>query len=298
MKTLRLDLFTNFLACARLGSLTRAAAETGLSRTALWQQIRGLDRAYGTTLFRRKRYGIELTPDGEHFLALVEPLVAGFRDLPARFDHLRDGRNPVLRVACPDSVEENELAPVLQQFGEQEPTVRVEVIETPSRNVPGLVAAGEATLGIEVDPPATGTAALRYRKLFDRRVFVAMRDAHPLAKTRLTLRLLADHPFATEPAGSRLRVRLEQAFAAAHLTDRLRVVFESSSERVLLGAVCRGDVVTALSGRTRPTAPKGVRVQAAGHLFGRLPVYLVSRGGTDFHPAAAAFEAALGQAFG
>jgi LysR family nitrogen assimilation transcriptional regulator len=298
MKSLRLDLFTNFLACARLGNLSRAAEESGLSRTALWQQLRGLDRTYRTTLFRRKRYGIELTPEGEHFLNLVEPLVAGFRDLSARFDHLRQGKNPVLRVACPDSVEENELAPVLQRFGEREPTVRVEVIETPSRNVPGLVASGEATLGIEVDPPSTRSVGLRYLPLFQRRVFVAMRDGHALAKSRLSLRSLADYPFATEPVGSRLRVRLEHVFAAGHLSDRLRVVFESSSERVLLGSVSRGDTVTVLSGKGNPAAPKGVRVLAAGHLFGRLRVYLVARPGMEANSAATAFEAALRQAFG
>ncbi|WP_439630051.1 LysR family transcriptional regulator [Gemmata sp.] len=294
MKALRLDLFVNYIAAARAGSLSRAAVEAGLSRTALWQQLRGLERAYGATLFRRKRYGIELTAEGEQFLSLVEPLVAGFRALPAAFDALRHGRVPVLRVACPDSIEENELVPVLERFREEHPGARVEVVETPSRGVPGLIAAGEASLGLEVDPPAASAAGpLRYERLYDRRVFIAMRADHPLAAGRLTLRALAGVPFATEPTGSRLRSRLEQSFVTARLAEGLRVVFESSSERVLLGAVARGETVTAISCRRGPRAPGGVRVRAAGHLFGRLPVYLVSRPGRPPDRVASAFEAVL-----
>ncbi|MBA4192502.1 MAG: hypothetical protein C0467_31425 [Planctomycetaceae bacterium] len=297
LKTQRLDLFVNFVACARGGNLTRAAADVGLSRTALWQQFQLLQRTYRVTLFRRTRYGLALTPDGVHFLAVVEPLVAAFRALPTTFEERRRGRGPVLRVACPDSIEENELVPVMERFRAENPDTRVEVIETQSRGVPGLVASGEATVGIEVDPTDVSAGGLRYVPLYERRVFVAVRERHPLATGRLTLTRLAQHPFAAEPVGSRLRGRVERAFAAAGLESGHRIELESSSERVLLAAVLGGRAITAVSARTVPTAPTGVRFLAAGHLFGRMPVYLVSRSSLA-GPTEATFEATLVQDLG
>lgn len=317
-KTQRLDLFVNFVACVRAGSITRAAAEAGLSRTALWQQVQALQRIYGVVLFRRTRYGVALTPDGEQFLALVEPLVAGFVGLPAALHARRSGLGPVLRIACPDSIEENELVPVLEGFRAANPGIRVEVLSSMSRGIPKLVAAGDAGVGIEVDPHDVGAAGLRYDRLFERRIYLALRDNHPLltgqvsapsrgrsgpsdrtrppaervrhVTGRLTLERLAAYPFAAEPTGSRLRERVERAFVEAGLESGHRVELESSRERALLATVARGPTVAVVSGRTPPEVPLGVRLVAAGRLFGRMPVYLVSKP-EPRDPAEARFQA-------
>ncbi len=293
-KTQRLDLFVNFVACVRVGSITRAATEAGLSRTALWQQMQALQRTYGIVLFRRTRYGVTLTPDGEQFLALVEPLVAGFVGLPAALDERRNGVGPILRVACPDSIEENELVAVLARFRTENPGTRVEVLSSMSRAIPKLVAAGDAAVGIEVDPHDVGTAGLRYDRLYERRIYLALRDSHPLLEGRITLERLAAFPFAAEPAGSRLRERVERAFVEAGLESGHRVELESSRERVLLATVSRGRTVAVVSGRTPPDAPPGVRLLAAGHLFGRMPVYLVGHP-QPRNPAEARFQAHVRQ---
>jgi LysR family transcriptional regulator, glycine cleavage system transcriptional activator len=53
-----------FDASARLGSLTKAAAEVHLTQGAVSQQILALEQKLGTTLFTRNKTGLQLTPAG------------------------------------------------------------------------------------------------------------------------------------------------------------------------------------------------------------------------------------------
>lgn len=54
-------------ACARLHSFTRAAAEMHLTQGAVSQQILGMERLLGVTLFTRKRTGLALTVAGRSY---------------------------------------------------------------------------------------------------------------------------------------------------------------------------------------------------------------------------------------
>ena len=60
-----------FDAAARHRSLTRAAVELSLTQSAVSRQILALEEYLGTTLFRRTRHGMELTPVGADYAARV-----------------------------------------------------------------------------------------------------------------------------------------------------------------------------------------------------------------------------------
>ena len=60
-----------FEAAARCGSFTAAAAETGLTQSAISQRIGHLEKLLGTKLFYRRARSIELTVDGEAWLPHV-----------------------------------------------------------------------------------------------------------------------------------------------------------------------------------------------------------------------------------
>ena len=60
-----------FEATARCGSFTAAAAETGLTQSAISQRISQLERLLGTRLFERHARSISLTVDGENWLPHV-----------------------------------------------------------------------------------------------------------------------------------------------------------------------------------------------------------------------------------
>ena len=60
-----------FLAVAREGNFTRAAAGLGIGQPPLSLQIKDLEREGGALLFRRVAHGAELTEAGHAFLDVV-----------------------------------------------------------------------------------------------------------------------------------------------------------------------------------------------------------------------------------
>src|SRR5690242_21485013 len=76
-----------FLAVARLGSFTRAAAELNVSQPALTVQIRQLEESLGVRLFDRNKRQVVLTQAGRNLLA---PLKRVFTDLEAVMDASHD----------------------------------------------------------------------------------------------------------------------------------------------------------------------------------------------------------------
>lgn len=56
-----------FLSIAKNGSLQKAGQELGLTQPALTASIRKLEEELGVKLFERRRYGLELSTQGQHF---------------------------------------------------------------------------------------------------------------------------------------------------------------------------------------------------------------------------------------
>ncbi|WP_404405185.1 LysR substrate-binding domain-containing protein [Pelagibacterium halotolerans] len=63
--------FATFEVAAKHLSFTMAGTELNVTQAAISQQIRGLEKALGTTLFVRKHNSLELTPAGESLLRAV-----------------------------------------------------------------------------------------------------------------------------------------------------------------------------------------------------------------------------------
>jgi DNA-binding transcriptional LysR family regulator len=62
-----------FVTVAREGSFTRAAAQLGVSQSALSQTVRGLEERLGLRLFTRTTRSVAPTDAGERLLATIGP---------------------------------------------------------------------------------------------------------------------------------------------------------------------------------------------------------------------------------
>jgi DNA-binding transcriptional LysR family regulator len=69
-----------FVAVAEEGAFTKAATRLHLSQPPLSKQVRQLERELGTTLFVRRRDGIELTADGMLLLDRARAALTAFRE--------------------------------------------------------------------------------------------------------------------------------------------------------------------------------------------------------------------------
>lgn len=122
-----LDGVEAFLGVARHRNFRRAAAELGVSPSAISQAVRGLEARIGVALFIRTTRSVGLTEAGERFLSRAKP---AFEELVAASEAARDlGRRPagLLRLSVPRAVVPLIIEPVLASFYQAYPEIEVEI---------------------------------------------------------------------------------------------------------------------------------------------------------------------------
>jgi DNA-binding transcriptional LysR family regulator len=122
-----LDGVEAFLAIAQHRSFRRAAAELGVTPSAISQAVRTLEARIGAALFTRTTRSVGLTEAGERFLSRAKP---AFEELIAAGEAARDlGRRPagLLRLAVPRAVVPLILEPVIGSFCEAYPEIELEI---------------------------------------------------------------------------------------------------------------------------------------------------------------------------
>jgi len=122
-----LDGVEAFLSVAQHRSFRRAAAELGVTPSAISQAVRVLETRIGATLFMRTTRSVGLTEAGERFLSRAKP---AFEELVAASDVARGlGQRPagLLRLSVPRAVVPILLEPVIASFCQAYPEIEVEI---------------------------------------------------------------------------------------------------------------------------------------------------------------------------
>jgi DNA-binding transcriptional LysR family regulator len=122
-----LDGVEAFLSVAQHRSFRRAAAQLGVTPSAISQAVRALEARIGAVLFIRTTRSVGLTEAGERFLSRAKP---AFEELVAASGVARDlGQRPagLLRLAVPRAVVPILLEPLIASFCQAYPEVQVEI---------------------------------------------------------------------------------------------------------------------------------------------------------------------------
>jgi DNA-binding transcriptional LysR family regulator len=122
-----LDGIQAFLSVAQHRSFRKAAAELGVTASAVSQTIRTLEARVGAALFMRTTRSVGLTEAGDRFLSRAKP---AFEELVAASGDARDlGRGPagLLRLTVPRAVVPILLQPLIASFCRAFPQVEVEI---------------------------------------------------------------------------------------------------------------------------------------------------------------------------
>ncbi len=115
------------LCVAQHRSFRKAAAELGVTPSAIGQAVRALEGRLGAALFLRTTRSVGLTEAGERFLARAKP---AFEELVAASEVARGlGQRPagLLRLSVPRSVVPILLEPLIASFCQAYPEVEVEI---------------------------------------------------------------------------------------------------------------------------------------------------------------------------
>ena len=122
-----LDGVEAFLSVAQHRSFSRAAAELGVTPSAISQVVRALEARIGAVLFMRTTRSVGLTEAGTRFLSRAKP---AFEELVAASEVARElGQRPagLLRLTVPRAVVSILLEPLIASFCRAYPAVEVEI---------------------------------------------------------------------------------------------------------------------------------------------------------------------------
>jgi DNA-binding transcriptional LysR family regulator len=183
-----LNLLLVFEALFRQGSVTRAAAQVGLSQSAMSSALGRLRVQFGDPLFVKTRSGMLPTPRAlELAPALTDALamVRGAMGKREAFDPATSSRS--LRVYMTD-VGETVLLPTLMTYlEERSPAMRLETAQLPAAELPVRLESGDVDLAVGYLPQLP--EKIRRARLFEEHYVCLTRPDHPLGrKGPLTLK--------------------------------------------------------------------------------------------------------------
>lgn len=186
--------FRCFLAAARTGSFTAAAAELGMAQQSVSEQVRLLERACGIALFIRVGRGLRpteaahaLTPHAQRAIAAGEQAVAAARAV-------RDLLTGTVRLGVFGTMRYYVGADLVASILTRYPDLSVEIVGQNSASTIELVRAGDVEAGIVALP--VDDKQLSVRPVFRDEVLYVTADparaatpvtAERLAKARLVL---------------------------------------------------------------------------------------------------------------
>jgi DNA-binding transcriptional LysR family regulator len=117
-----------FVAVAREGSFTRAAARLGMSQSALSHAMRGLEERMGVKLLSRTTRSVATTAAGERLMQTVAPRFEEIESELAAVVETRDKPAGVIRITATDYAIDTVLWPRLSKVLPDYPDIKVELV--------------------------------------------------------------------------------------------------------------------------------------------------------------------------
>ncbi|MEM7153075.1 MAG: LysR family transcriptional regulator [Myxococcota bacterium] len=136
-----------FLAVARAGSITRAAAELRLSQPAVSAQVKALEDTLELALFERTARGMQLTPEGERLRTTAERAVDAHHEVLSAAARIRGMPSGVLRLGLGANSNASVAGRLVSALGERYPAIELRLTEGDSSTVIAELLAGRLDAG-------------------------------------------------------------------------------------------------------------------------------------------------------
>ncbi len=237
MSSINFHQLSIFNVVARVGNITKAAAELDISQPAVSLQIKQLERSLRTTLVIRLRTGIELTDTGEavyRYAKRIFSLADEMRHAIQDIEGLNVGR---LIIGSSSTPGECILPAIIGAFHSRYPKVEVSLAISNTQTVVDQILNGQLDLGMAGAPvKRNGLVSFPYAN--DEVVLVSS-SSHPLAwNSRSSIADIDGQPFIMRESGSATRKAAEASFARSGV--RVNVVMELGSNEAVKRAAAAG----------------------------------------------------------
>ena len=180
--TMNIEGFKVFCDLCDTGSFSRAAEASGITQSAVSQQIRGVEKKFDVLLVNRGSTPFSLTPEGIVYLEACRDILARLDSLGTSFRIARGALDGKLRLASVISIALYNLPPVIKQFRKAHPGVEVTVDYRKAEEIYLAVAEERADLGLVAYPKAR--PGLRAITCWQERLVLVTPLGHPLSGRR------------------------------------------------------------------------------------------------------------------
>ena len=157
------DDLRHFLAVAQTGSTLAAARTLRVSQTTCARRVAALEARLGLRLFERRQAGYLLTPDGDALLESAKRAADAVEAFAKEAEARARANRSVVRLTASEIFAVTVLSPVLREFHDAHPDIRIE-LDT-SDQVRDL-AAGAADIAVRIAETPSG-AGLIGRRIAD-----------------------------------------------------------------------------------------------------------------------------------
>lgn len=285
-----------FLAVARLGSFTRAAAEVHVSQPALTVQIRQLEESLGLRLFDRNKRQVVLTQAGRDLLPPLQRVLSELEAVMSASHDLAGLRRGSVSVATLPSVAAGLLPIAIRRFAADHPNIDVNVSDVVAERIVQLVKAEEVDFGIgsRVGPDRD----VEVVDFLTDRMCAFFPEDHPLASRRpLLLQDVVAYPLILTARGTSVRRLVEQALEKEEL--EISLACEANYMSTAVGMVRAGLGVSVLPESAVDAAScEGISVEPIRTAGLTRKIGLIRKANRSLSPAAERFVELLKEVAG
>lgn len=221
-------------------SFSKAASELGYTQSAISHSIYSLENSFGFRLLVRDSGKIALTFAGKKLLPYIMDVVHSQDALDQYVSAYLGIETGELCIASIPSLGVHRFPAMLQEFNDQHPNVKIQVIHGNYSDVERLLAESAVEIGFL---SVSAHTPFPYTVLFRERLSVILPPGHPLAKKKkLRLKDLESEPFIMPGEGPRHQVGdLIKTYDL-----KLNIKYSITDDDITIAMVARGLGITIL----------------------------------------------------
>lgn len=241
-----------FIAIAKEGSITRAAASLYVAQPALSQCLQKIEKETGVDLVVRSSSGVVLTSEGTCFLEFAERVLQERAELTKKIQDVENAGNGEVRLGFTGTQATYVLPYILPAFQTSHPGITITLVEANSREIEEKLQRHEVDIGI-LHPPILHDEQLDYfeistddmviipRTVSRYQDFVYHKDGSE--QLYLNMEFFREEPVVLTLPEQRSRMVCNQLFANAGIVPKVQQVCRSI---VTLNALAQVDYASVI----------------------------------------------------